>query len=333
MANDSSPFRSILVPLDGSELATQALPVATTIIQQSGGKLRLALVHEHPAVPLDAMTAKALTALDQSGHKAERAYLRRMQAQLREDGIRVSSAVTLMGMVGPALVTYVRDLGIDLVVMATHGRGGIRRVWLGSTADYLVRHLEIPVLLVRPESARPMEIPRRGTGQILVPLDGSPLAEQALEPALELARVWDADVRLLQVVQPVLATDPMTPVPSPYDEELTVMARTKAQNYLDQVVQRLNRAGVRTTGSAEIGWRPADSILEAARSDLVVMLVVSTHGRGGLRRVVLGSVADKLVRGAEVPVLVRRPAGHVSTAKRPPRVPVSQRPRRLRALT
>ena len=111
------------------------------------------------------------------------------------------------------------------------------------------------------------------------------------------------------------------------------MARTKAQNYLDQVVQRLNRAGVRTTGSAEIGWRPADSILEAARSDLVVMLVVSTHGRGGLRRVVLGSVADKLVRGAEVPVLVRRPAGHVSTAKRPPRVPVSQRPRRLRALT
>ena len=96
MANDSSPFRSILVPLDGSELATQALPVATTIIQQSGGKLRLALVHEHPAVPLDAMTAKALTALDQSGHKAERAYLRRMQAQLREDGIRVSSAVTLM---------------------------------------------------------------------------------------------------------------------------------------------------------------------------------------------------------------------------------------------
>ena len=82
--------------------------------------------------------------------KAERAYLRRIQAKLREGGIRLSSAVTLTGDPGPALAQYAGEMAIDLVVMATHGRGGIRRAWLGSVADHLIRHLEVPVLLVRP---------------------------------------------------------------------------------------------------------------------------------------------------------------------------------------
>jgi nucleotide-binding universal stress UspA family protein len=323
MTNVRSPFRSILVPLDGSDLAAQALPLAARIARQSGGKLRLALVHEHPAVPPDAMAARTLTSVDLSAQKAERVYLRGVQAQLREDGIQTGSAVTLTGTVGPALVTYAHDLGIDLVVLATHGRGGISRMWLGSTADYLVRHLDVPVLVVRPGAGRRTEAPP-GSGQMLVPLDGSPRAEEALAPAVELARVWDLEVRLLRVVGPIVTADTAYPVSARYDEDLTAMARASAQAYLDQVILCLHGQGIRATGAAVIGASTAETILDQARGGQVKMLAIATHGRGALGRLMLGSVADKLVRGAEVPVLVRRPV------KDAPPAPSAPRPRGLR---
>jgi nucleotide-binding universal stress UspA family protein len=308
MAESSPSFRSILVPLDGSQLAEQALPLAVRIAQAAGSKLRLVLVHRLPPAPLDPASAKLFTSIDLATRKSERAYLRRVQARLREEGVRLSSAVTLTGPVGPALDTYVRELGMDLVVMATHGRGGIRRAWLGSVADHLIRHLEVPVLLVRPEDGRPAEPGK--ADRILVPLDGSPLAEEALEAAVRLARAWDAEVCLLQIVAPVLlSVDPALPIPSAYEEELTGMSRQQAQAYLDRTAGRLREQGLRASGTAVIGWNAADAILDTARPDQVAMAVLATHGRGGVRRLTLGSVADKLVRGAMVPVLVYRPAG------------------------
>ena len=316
MPGQSPSFRSILVPLDGSELAEQALPLALQIAQRSGGRLRLALVHKTPSAPLDVMTAKVFTSIELATRKSERSYLRGIQARLREGGARLSSAATLRGAVGPALATYVSELGIDLVVMATHGRGGIRRAWLGSVADHLIRHLEVPVVLVRSGEAQPAAEPGRGA-QILVPLDGSPLAEEALDAATRLAPVWDAELALLQVVVPVvLASDLALPVPTAYDEELTAMSRKQAQDYLDSLADGLRERGLRATGAAIVGWNPADAILEAARPEGVAMVVLATHGRGGLRRLALGSVADKLVRGADVPVLVYRPGRRVKKKSR-----------------
>jgi nucleotide-binding universal stress UspA family protein len=320
MVYDPAPFRSILVPLDGSSLAEQAVPLASRIAQRGGGKLRLALVHGLPPAPVDPAAAKLFTSVELATRKSERAYLRGIQARLREGGTRLSSAVTLTGAAGPALAQYVREMGIDLVVMATHGRGGVRRAWLGSVADHLIRNLEIPVLLQRPResSAAPDRPP--GAGQILVPMDGSPLAEEALDAAAALARIWDAELTLLQVVRPVLlSTDPALPLPSAYDEELTAMCRQQAQDYLDDVVERMHGQGLRATGVAVVGWNAADSILDVARPERVAVIALATHGRGGLRRLALGSVADKLVRGADVPVLVYRPAGGARTKKQPAR--------------
>jgi nucleotide-binding universal stress UspA family protein len=132
MVRDPSPLRSILVPLDGSPLAEQALPLAASIAQRGGGKLRLILVHELPPAPLDPSAARMFTSIELATRKSERTYLRGIQARLREGGTRLSSAVTLTGAPSSALAQHVRELGIDLVVMATHGRGGIRRAWLGS---------------------------------------------------------------------------------------------------------------------------------------------------------------------------------------------------------
>jgi nucleotide-binding universal stress UspA family protein len=314
MSFDSRPFRTIMVPLDGSPLAEQALPVATELAARAGSKVRLVLVHQVPSAPLNPMSAHRFTGIELASRKSERAYLRVVQARLRQQGVRLSTAATLTGPVGLALAEHVRELRTDLVVMATHGRGGVRRAWLGSVADYLVRHLEVPVLLVRAsEGAGPGPAPRTG-GRILVALDGSALAEQALEAAAAMARFRDAEVSLIQVVPPVLdVPDQMLPMPAGYDHALTGECRDQAQDYLDDLVERLRGDGLRAGAVAVVGWSIAGTLLEAAAAPDVTMVVVATHGRGGLKRLALGSVADKLVRAATVPVLVQRPAGRGQT--------------------
>jgi nucleotide-binding universal stress UspA family protein len=312
LAHDPASLRSILVPLDGSSFAEQAVPLASGIAERTGSRLRLALVHGLPSAPFDSVAAKLFTSIELATRKSERSYLRGIQARLRDGGTRLASAVTLTGPAGPALAQCVREMGIDLVVMSTHGRGGIRRAWLGSVADHLIRHLEIPVLLVRPREGEAAPAHPFLGGQILVPLDGSPLAEGALHWAVTLARAWDAEITLLQVVRPVMhSADPVLPLalPSAFDEGLTTMCRTHAQDYIDGIVQELHEQGIRATGVAALGWYAADSILEVAPPERVAAIVLATHGRGGLRRLALGSVADKVVRGADVPVLVYRPVG------------------------
>lgn len=313
MPRTPSPFRTILVPLDGSPLAEQALPLASRIARRTGAKLRLALVHELPPHPADLVGARMFTSLELATRKVERSYLRDMQSGLKSQGLRLSSAVTLTGDVAPELSRFVRETGIDLVIMATHGRGGMQRLWLGSVADQLIRRLEIPVLLVRPAEGKSPPAFDRDPVRILVPLDGSRLAEQALEQATRLARLFDAEITLLQVVFPVqLSVDPALPLPSAYDKEITEDCRRQAEDYLRGISEHLRETAVRASGAAVIGWNAADSILKLARPEHTDLIVVATHGRGGLGRLTLGSVADKLVRAAEVPVLVYRPTKSAS---------------------
>jgi len=299
-------LRSVLVPLDGSRFAEQALPLALAIARATRAKLRLVLVHQHPSPPMDEATARLATSIDLALLKAERTYLRKTVATLRGRSERQVVGVTVAGPVAPTLLEYIGEIGADLVVMTTHGRSGIQRAWLGSVADQLIRSLEIPVVLVRPaEGQAAVVAPPR---EILVSLDGSPLAEGVLEPATALARALGARLGLLQVVTPVpLMNEPMVAYATGFDEGLTAMRREQAKDYLADVAERLRGEGLEVSSTAAIGAPVAEAILDVARSEAVGMLAVATHGRGGLRRMVLGSVADKLVRGSEKPVLVVRP--------------------------
>ena len=267
MSNESSLFRSILVPLDGSPLAEEALPLALRIAHRNGGKIRLALVHEPPAIPYDSPNTILVTSAEQAVEQAEREYLRKVEVRLREGGTEVATVGPLVGEIGPLLAEQVPDLGIDLVVMATHGRGGVQRAWLGSVADYLIRHVDVPVLLVRPGAgSAPASVASAAT-EILVPVDGSALAEEALGPAAELARLWNLKLNLILVLHPVMmVTAPAFPIPSSYDEELTAACRSQAQDYVDDLVDGLRAEGCRATGAAVIGWNPIDTILELART-------------------------------------------------------------------
>jgi len=304
-------IRSVLVPLDGSPFAEQALPWAVAIARAARARLRLALVHQvPPPPPLDEVSSRLYVQIELALRKSQGEYLRRIAERIRrEHQVQVAKAM-LQGAPAPALGEYVRDVGADLVVMTTHGLGGIRRAWLGSVADRLVRSLEIPMLLIRPseDAATMAEVP--GVAEILVALDGSRRAEAVLPPAAALAKLLGARLSLVQAVYPVaMVTDPPTSFPTELDEELTRLRRREAQDYMDGVAEDLNAQGVPASGAAVLGGSAFDTIQDAARAPGTGMVALATHGRGGMRRLVLGSVADKLVRGGELPVLITRPRG------------------------
>ena len=302
----TTPFRFILVPVDGSKLAEQAIPTALAIAQRTRAKVRLVLVH-HEFQPLMFMEPGEIYIRTRLAiEKADREYLTELVQHLRaEEGKALTSAL-LKGPVAPTLVEYARDIGADLVVMTSHGRGGVRRAWLGSVADELVRTLEVPLIVVRPseKGTAPEPISLRKIG---VPLDGSSLAEAVLEPVTALARMWDAEISLVQVVRPIgLASDPPL-FPTGYSDQETRIRRDVAQDYTQDVVERLRGLGVKATGVVLLGAAIPDTLLHFFHTEGVGLVAMATHGRGGVRRLVLGSVADKLIRAAEVSVMVVRP--------------------------
>ena len=310
MAHSVRQFRSILVPLDGSPFAEQAVPLALAIGRAARSKVRLALVHQVPATPLSVEAARFYTSMELAVRKSERDYLRRLATQSRKPrGPQVVSAL-LSGPVDTTLTHYVRDSGADLVVMSTHGRGPLHRAWLGSVADHLIRNLEVPVLLVRPQEGESVAAGPPSIKQVMVPLDGSRLAEAALVPAASLARLLGAEVMLLQVVEPLIAdTTPLGPhsLGYDYDADFTALRRSEAHDYLKGLAERLGQEGVRANAAAVLGPTVAGTILDMARREGVDLMAVATRGHGGIRRLAFGSTADKLVRAAEVPVLVIRP--------------------------
>ncbi len=313
-------IRSIMVPLDGSNFAEQALPTACAIADRTGARLRLVLVHQQPNIPLEPASASLYSSTELAVHKAERQYLQRTRSRLQADGWVVSIA-TASGAIAPALIEHAREIEADLIVMSTHGRGPLQRLWLGSVADGMVRAAEVPVLLVRPSEDESIRTAVHPIQRILVPLDGSTLAEEVLKPAAALARAWGAEIDLVQVVQPVLlAVDPpmLLPsiVPSAYDAELTALERDRAQDYLHDIAERYSKRGVRMSSAACIGRDPIETLLELAQPSRYGLIALATHGRGGLRRLAMGSVADKLVRAAAVPVLVCRPVKRPARARR-----------------
>jgi nucleotide-binding universal stress UspA family protein len=301
----SRELRSIVVPLDGSPLAERALPLAAAIAGSARAKLRLVLVHRVPPPPRDARSAKLYTSVVLAVRRSQRDYLRAHAARLRESlGLQVTTLVP-EGPVAPTLVAWIHDIDANLVVMATHGRGALGRATRGSVADQLVRSLKVPVLLVPPEAEGDAEHPSGTPGEIVMGVDGSKPAEAAVAPAAVLARVLGIPITVVQVVTPVAAiTDPLLPLPRGPDEEITGARRREAADYVGDIAERLRADGHTASGVAVIGVSPAATLLDLGRPERGSILAIGTRGLGGVKRLMLGSVADKLVRGAAVPVLV-----------------------------
>jgi nucleotide-binding universal stress UspA family protein len=189
------------------------------------------------------------------------------------------------------------------------------RFWLGSNTDELIRTLPIPLIAVHPGEGSPDLSKEQRVQHMLVPLDGTPLAEDILESATAFAKAMGADMTLLRVVTPVypvtlpaepaifgsVATDIMDRV-----EKMHADLRKDATAYLETVANRVRADGVTVHTRVTVEEQPGVAILEAAKPP-IDMIAIETHGRGGLSRLLLGSVADKVIRGSHVPVLVHKP--------------------------
>lgn len=306
-------YRSILVPLDGSSFGERALPLAARIARRSGAELRLVHVHdqevepEHPSLTPYRFEGLDARVLDRRTEAEEGAYLEEVSRRLTESAPVALATVVVEGGLIAALERYVRESGGDLLVMSTHGRGALGRMWLGSVADTLVRRAGKPVLLIHAhEGGAAEDLALEPTVErIMVTLDGSPLAEQVLPYACELASVLLAQIELVTVVTPAMVAGHAFGGNGSAGAGAVMDA---AQEYLRNVAGRLCQKGQSVQIQAAAASDPAAAVLEMADQRGAGLLALATHGRGGISRLVAGSVAEKVVHGTHVPVLLVRPA-------------------------
>ncbi|MGI9254592.1 MAG: universal stress protein [Thermomicrobiales bacterium] len=295
-------FDRAIVPLDGSPFAAAALPWIERLPVRSALLLRI-----EEDLPYDIAAAAGIDSetVRDAEAAADRTALEAEAAPIREAGIPVGTAVRFSPDVAGAIIDEAAPQ--DIIVMATHGRGSAGRLLHGSIADRVARHSPVPVLLARPEahSERP--------GRIVVPIDGSPVAESALTVAATIARDRRLPLRLVRVVdlsdvlREARRERPLVTMPvqdSSYDDARSSVAAT-AERHLAALAAPLRAEGLDVSVQVESGT-PAQALLNLLRpSDLVVM---TSHGRGGVQRWLIGSVAVKLVRESPAPVLLVRPS-------------------------
>jgi nucleotide-binding universal stress UspA family protein len=298
-------YLSLLVPLDRSSFAEHALPMALGIARRAHA--RLDLVEVHTLYSLEDSTAGWVS------YEPERDVERKQREQLYLDatatwltsvspasvstGVLPGSAV-LSETVADSILERARASKADLIVIASHGRGPFSRVWAGSVADELIRRAGVPVLLVRSAATAPPIFPEPTLDNILIPLDGSALAEQVLEPALDLAQLMEARCMLLRVIEP--RSSPHNGAPDGPAHEAA---------YLERVAARFREQGVPAEARVVVARHVAEAILQEAAAQGSDLIALATHGWGGLTRLLRGSVADRIVRAAASPVLVYRPSG------------------------
>ena len=300
----------LLVTLDGSDFGEHAIPFAKAIAEKTGASVNISHVHCcEPPTELLQNTPFQFEGVNMASYVAQdaeeqRGYLRgqeeAMKAQL--PGNRICSAL-LEGYVTEALERHAREIDAKLIIMTTHRRTGVSRAWLGRVADSLVRHSSFPLLVIRSLEDGDT-FPEVRFDHFLVPLDGSETGEKILEPTVDLARAMGARLTLLHVVSPhVTVGARVSPLPAGHMEERLA----KAEGYLASVAERMKREGIEATPKIESHFAPARAILKTAEEEGVDLIALATHGYTGVKRALLGSVTDKVLRAARWPLLLERP--------------------------
>jgi nucleotide-binding universal stress UspA family protein len=304
MPTTGSSF-AVLVPLDGSELAAGVLELATALARRTGGRLILFTVPHVYGMDVSWYAAGAPDAaalvpmddlLDQARDDSER-YLAETAQRLSAAGVPVETVVA-DDEPAAAIVQAANAHGARLIVMASHGRGGLSRWAFGSVADKVLHTAGQPVLLVRGGQALTPE-----PGRFLVPLDGSEAAEAVLPIVAELARALAAKVTLVHVTLELGV---------PMEQARLAVAEAAYQErvagYLSDVVDRLAAQAVDAEAQILTDDDEAAALIDRAELPNVDLVAITTHGRGGLHRHAFGSVADRLLRHATKPVLLVRSA-------------------------
>jgi len=301
--------QQLLVSLDGSGLAEAALPYAEAIAQALGGTLHLFAVAEREPGGIFVLDQEIRDQLERTRRQELSDYLATLVRGSRERGVYATTEIVAGDPAGEILAAADR-IAASMIVMATHGRGGLQRSFLGSVADKVMRTASHPTLLISPgeHHLAQQEIQPISLRRIAVPLDGSPLAEAALGLAGTLAAATGAQVLLVRV-QSLPLTSTMA---YPYIPDLGAVEAGLERDtlqYLEGIRSRLPD-GI-TTEIAVLRGERAVALAECLREKAVDLVVMTTHGYGGAQRLLVGSTADRLVR-LEFPVLLIRAAKQTS---------------------
>lgn len=300
-------FTRLLVPLDGSALAETALPAAKVLARRFGAELDL-MCAEHPL----ASTEEAPSTKPFASHLAAQAYLDRLAGQLSQEGIPVH-AVLPPANPAEGIIAQAELDQVDLIVMATHGRTGFDALLHPSVTWQVFSRTPAPVLVcrgVQPDASVRTQAPlprfmTEAAIPILVPLDGSLQAEAALPLAQQFAQTFGNPVRLVRVVPyPILVDSGFGPVP--LTEEMITWSLAEAEHYLKVKQATLESYGLRVEIESMLGF-PTDCLEADVQEHQASLVVMTSHGRGWLGRLVVGSVAKHLLGHLEVPILLVRP--------------------------
>lgn len=287
-----------LIPLDGTPLAEQALSAMPLLKSLGFDQIRLVSVGEIAWQEPSGTVSKELSESIERSRSLYDSYLKERVARVEAFGFKASHA-SRVGRAAEEILDEAEKVNADLIAIATHGRSGVARVRLGSVADQVVRRAEIPTLVFGPNvevKLDPFEIRR-----VLVPLDGSQTGEQALPLARYVAERVGAGLDLVRVVSiPTMSIEPA----GGYSVDLVEAMQESARIYLERMANELETsASVRTFA---IMGSVADDLLQYMQENAIDLVVMTSHGRGGVVRWLLGSIADRMLHGP-APVLIVRP--------------------------
>jgi nucleotide-binding universal stress UspA family protein/predicted transcriptional regulator len=297
--------QKLLVPLDGSELAEAVLPYAISLARAQDLSLVLARVILYPmnlwVADMGAyLPPEVFQRLYEEDRADAAAYLAGMRERLASTGVPVET-VSQEGVPAPVILDLADEWGVSAIALATRGRGGLARLVLGSVAEGVLQQATLPLLLVHARPGPPAA-PAALT-RVLVPLDGSGFAELALTWAQDLVPQGGSLI-LVRVVAPAEHLLPaLTATQGFRGEDAARRMHAEAEAYLDRLAQERSRSDVTLRTTVRMG-HPSEQILAAAREYAADLIVLSTHGRTGLRRAIMGSVADSVLRETEAPVLL-----------------------------
>ncbi len=302
-------FRKLLVPLDRSPLAEQAVGQGVAIAKRSNAGIDLVLVHQ-PA-PIDELTDDEFYGRQ---WKDELAYLESIAREIEVGSNIIATFATPEGDVVDEICKRAVEIDADLIVITSHGRTGLSRAWLGSVADAVMRNSRVPVLMLRPVEGKPgIRVAHGVFRHLLITLDGSTLSEEILSPALALAKAEGARVTLLRVVPPVpLVLTDVGVIPSYSsaipDTDATQTLVEEAKSQIKGLAKKVAAQDLEVDAHVMVSSHVANAIIDFSITHGVDLVALSTHGRGA-SRFVMGSVADKVIRASSLPVLLQRPVG------------------------
>lgn len=326
-------FRRVLVPLDGSDRAERAILTAARIARSTGGSVVLLRVVSTsiefwPYMAPQPTLAQAI--IDADLEEASK-YLASVTALPELNGVSTET-MTLYGPTAATILSVAYSHDVDVIVMCSHGYTGVTRWIMGSVAEKIARHSAVPVLILREGGPIPVGPHTDGRPfRVLVPLDGSTRAKAAIEPAATLASILAAPGRgalhLVRVVKPHVGETTLTPEQREGEQQQGVQ---KAKKYLSSTVEHIREGltahsvkdlDLTITWSVAVDTDVASAIMRVAENGEDAegagvfggcdVIAVATHGYGGLQRWAMGSVTERVLNAAKLPMLIVRPSDMV----------------------